>query len=168
MSTTRTTIKRHVPNARWLWTLLVLLGGLFTPAHAQTKDVITFTGGKADPNHPDVYVINVGDFPATTLDLETYEWSNVDDAFTVTLRRSNAAHKASITLKDPIMQGEFLVEFEAGESEKTITLGQAVEYVSGNPSAWSGHVPTIYFVSYTSYAESQYQVLILNTKTPNQ
>jgi len=108
-------------------------------------------------------VINVGDFPATTLDPETYEWSNVDDAFTVTLRRTNAAHKASITLKDPIMQGEFPVEFEAGETEKTIKLSQAVEYVSGNPSAWSGHVPTIYFVSYTSYAESQYQVLILNT-----
>ena len=151
-------------GSRWLMLLvLVLLGGVILPASAQTKDIITFTGGQPDPNHPGVYVINVGDFPATTLDPETYEWSNVDDAFTVTLRRSNAAHKASITLKDPIMQGEFPVEFEAGESEKTITLGQAVEYVSGNPSAWSGHVPTIYFVSYTSYAESQYQVLILNT-----
>ena len=149
--------------SRWLCVLAAMLLGITSPALAQTKDVITFTGGHADPNNPDIYVINVGDFPATTLDPETYEWSNVDDAFTVTLRRSNAAHKASITLKDPIMQGEFPVEFEAGESEKTITLGQAVEYVSGNPSAWSGHVPTIYFVSYTSYAESQYQVLILNT-----
>ena len=149
--------------SRWLCVLAAMLLGITSPALAQTKDVITFTGGHADPNQPGVYVINVGDFPATTLDPETYEWSNVDDAFTVTLRRSNAAHKASITLKDPIMQGEFPVEFEAGESEKTITLGQAVEYVSGNPSAWSGHVPTIYFVSYTSYAESQYQVLILNT-----
>ena len=153
-------------GSRWLMLLVLVLinvTGIISPASAQTKDVITFTGGQPDPNHPGVYVINMGDFPATTLDPETYEWSNVDDAFTVTLRRSNAAHKASITLKDPIMQGEFPVEFEAGETEKTITLGQAVEYVSGNPSAWSGHVPTIYFVSYTSYAESQYQVLILNT-----
>ena len=150
--------------SRWLCLFaFVLVGAGLSPASAQSKDVITFTGGQADPNQPDVYVINVGDFPATTLDPETYEWSNVDDAFTVTLRRTNAAHKASITLKDPIMQGEFPVEFEAGETEKTIKLSQAVEYVSGNPSAWSGHVPTIYLVSHTSYAESQYQVLIMNT-----
>ena len=110
-------------------------------------------------------MIDVGDVPATTLDPETYEWSNFREYFTVTLRRSNAAHKASITLKDPIMWGEFPVEFEVGETEKTIKLNQTIEenpYAS-NSSAWSGHVPTIYFVSYTSYAESQYQVLILNT-----
>ena len=95
--------------SRWLCLLaLVLLGGVISPASAQSKDVITFTGGQADPNHPDVYVINVGDVPAPTLDPETYEWSNFREYFTVTLRRSNAVHKASITLKDPIMWGNSL------------------------------------------------------------
>lgn len=63
------------------------------------------------------------------------------------------------------MQGEFDVVFAAGETEKTIKLNQTIEEnpYAGNSSAWSGHVPTIFTVSHTSCAESQYQVLILNT-----
>ncbi|MBQ7494534.1 MAG: hypothetical protein IJT75_02015, partial [Bacteroidaceae bacterium] len=75
---TRTTFIQHVPAARWLWVLLVLLGGLLTPADAQTHDIITITSarvGAADAGgtfktgapsteHPGVFVIDVGDMPA--------------------------------------------------------------------------------------------------------
>ena len=40
----------------WLWV---------APAEvqAQTRDVITFTGGAPDPDNPDIYVIDAGDVP---------------------------------------------------------------------------------------------------------
>ncbi|MCR4915469.1 MAG: hypothetical protein K6A96_06915 [Prevotella sp.] len=165
MRTTRTTIYRRPTAARWLCLLLVLLGGVISTAHAQTRDVITFTGGHEDPNNPSIYVIDAGNVPATIYNPESYEWSNVEEYFTVTLRRTNTAHAATITLKDPVGHGEILVEFPAGVSEKTVNLNQTIEPNpdAGNSSAWSGYVPTIYTVSHTSYAESQYQVLILKT-----
>jgi hypothetical protein len=148
-----------------LMAVLLLFGASLNVSADNDRDIITFTGGEQDPNNSDIYVINVGDFPAPTYNPETYDWSNFDEVFTVTLRRTNPAHKASITLKDPVMQGEILVEFEAGETEKTVPLSQTIEQDpgAGNSGAWSGYVPTIYTISHTSCAESKYQVLILKT-----
>ena len=98
MRTTRTTIYRRPTAARWLCLLLVLLGGVISTASAQTRDVITFTGGHEDPNNPSIYVIDAGNVPATIYNPESYEWSNVEEYFTVTLRRTNTAHAATITL----------------------------------------------------------------------
>ena len=47
--------------SRWLCLFaLMLMGGVFLPASAQSKDVITFTGGHADPDNPGIYVIDAG------------------------------------------------------------------------------------------------------------
>ena len=170
MTTTKLTTNAHRLPSGWLMQLcltavLLLFGASLNVSADNDRDIITFTGGHADPNNPDIYVIDVGDVPATTYNPETYEWSNVYGYFTVTLQRTNAAHAATITLKDPVMGIGFPVEFEAGETEKTIELNQTIEvnHELGNSSAWSGYVPTIFTVSSTSYAESQYQVLILKT-----
>ena len=170
MTTTKLTTNAHRLPSGWLMQLcqtdvLLLFGASLNVSADNDRDIITFTGGQQDPNNPDIYVIDVGDVPATTYNPETYEWSNVYGYFTVTLQRTNAAHAATITLKDPVMGIGFPVEFEVGETEKTIELNQTIEvnHELGNSSAWSGYVPTIFTVSSTSYAESQYQVLILKT-----
>jgi len=46
---------------RWLCLFaFVLVGAGLSPASAQSKDVITFTGGAQDPKDPNIYVIDAG------------------------------------------------------------------------------------------------------------
>ena len=104
-------LRRNSVSKVSLMLLVTLFTALWVPTHvmAQTRDVITFTGGAPDPSNPDIYVIDAGEVPATILDPESYEWSNVEEYFTVTLRRTNTAHAATITLKDPVGHREILV-----------------------------------------------------------
>ena len=129
MTTTKLTTNAHRLPSGWLMQLclmavLLLFGASLNVSADNDRDILTFTGGQQDPNNPDIYVIDVGNVPATILDPESYEWSNVEEYFTVTLRRTNTAHAATITLKDPVGHGEILVEFPAGVSEQTVKLNQ--------------------------------------------
>jgi len=157
MSTTRTTIYRRPAAARWLCLLLVLLGGVISTAHAQTRDVITFTGGAQDPKDPNIYVIDVGDVPV----------SNGTRNFSITLRRpqgASATEAATIQLREvaSISDCYCLVTFEPGETEKTVSVE-----VEGYPCAYaSGNLPAVFNVVYTERAEAEYQVLIVKMNTP--
>ena len=46
-----------MPCSRWLWAVVLMLGSIFS-VQAQTRDVITFTGGHTDPNYPGVYFVD--------------------------------------------------------------------------------------------------------------
>ena len=133
---------------RRLWLALLLLsGGLSCPAFAQTRDVITFSGGHADANDPNIYVIDAGTA------------SSSQTAFNVTLVRpqgTTATHEARITLKNLISFDETTVTFSPGVRTKTVTLT-----VSSSPS-WSGHLPGVFSVSNVSHADAGYEVLLLN------
>ena len=146
--------KLDKPCSRWLCALLVLLGGFLTPALAQTRDVITFTGGHADPNNPGAYIIDAG---TQTCDDENYP------EVTITLSRplgASATHEASITLNSILHWDEegTTITFSPGETTKTVTLG--LETYS---RFCSGNLPTLLGVLRTTYAEAEYQLLVINT-----
>ena len=146
--------KLDKPCSRWLCALLVLLGGFLTPALAQTRDVITFTGGHADPNNPGAYIIDAG---TQTCDDENYP------EVTITLSRplgASATHEASITLNSILHWDEegTTITFAPGETTKTVTL--ALETYS---NFCSGNIPTLLGVLRTTYAEAEYQLLVINT-----
>ena len=162
MSTTRTTIYRRPTAARWLCLLLVLLGGVISTASAQTKDVITFTGGAQDPKDPNIYVIDVGDVPV----------SNGTRNFSITLRRpqgASATEAATIYLREVscYIDGYSTrptVSFAPGETEKTIDVvipPYPTEYASGN-------LPCVFNVFAVEHAEAAYQVLVVKMNTPAQ
>ena len=50
--------------SRWLCFFALMLinvvGWGISPVSAQSKDIITFTGGQADPRDPNIYVIDAG------------------------------------------------------------------------------------------------------------
>ena len=162
MSTTRTTIYRRPTAARWLCLLLVLLGGVISTASAQTRDVITFTGGQADPNDANIYVVDVGDVPV----------SNGTRNFSITLRRpqgASATEAATIYLREVscYIDGYSTrptVSFAPGETEKTIDVvipPYPTEYASGN-------LPCVFNVFAVEHAEAAYQVLVVKMNTPAQ
>ncbi len=162
MSTTRTTIYRRPTAARWLCLLLVLLGGVISTADAQTRDVITFTGGAQDPKDPNIYVIDVGN---VAVNEET--WTR---HFSITLRRpqgASAIEAATIQLREVTCYMDLsdtwpTVTFAPGETEKTINVAippYPVDYGSGN-------LPAVFNVVYTEHAEAEYQVLVVKMNTP--
>ena len=172
MRTTRTTIYRRPTAARWLCLLLVLLGGVISTAHAQTRDVITFTGGHEDPNNPGVYVIDVGDMPAKPQYGD--DGYALPQTITVTLSRPqgrNAQRAATVKLGNMRYwdYGETYT-FEPGETEKTVEIGlEALEpsafYEDENGDyhglfTWSGNIPEVFSIK-TTYAEAEYDVLML-------
>ena len=172
MRTTRTTIYRRPTAARWLCLLLVLLGGVISTASAQTRDVITFTGGQEDPNNPGVYVIDVGDMPAKPQYDD--DGNALPQTITVTLSRPqgrNAQRAATVKLGNMRYwdYGETYT-FEPGETEKTVEIGlEALEpsalYEDENGDyhglfTWSGNIPEVFSVK-TTYAEAEYDVLML-------
>ena len=172
MRTTRTTIYRRPTAARWLCLLLVLLGGVISTASAQTRDVITFTGGHEDPNNPGVYVIDVGDMPAKPQYDD--DGNALPQTITVTLSRPqgrNAQRAATVKLGNMRYwdYGETYT-FEPGETEKTVEIGLEVlepsalyEDENGDYHGlytWSGNIPEVFSVK-TTYAEAEYDVLML-------
>ncbi len=172
MRTTRTTIYRRPTAARWLCLLLVLLGGVISTASAQTRDVITFTGGHEDPNNPGVYVIDVGDMPAKPQYGD--DGYALPQTITVTLSRPqgrNAQRAATVKLGNMRYwdYGETYT-FEPGETEKTVEIGlEALEpsalYEDENGDyhglfTWSGNIPEVFSIK-TTYAEAEYDVLML-------
>ena len=186
MATTRTTFMRHVPNARWLWALLVLLGGLFTPAEAQTRDVITITSarvgaadaggdfkkGAASTEYQGVYVIDVGDMPVIS---PKDEDGNYEPQFvTVTLSRplgATAKRAATVKLGNMRFWGDGpTVTFEPGETTKTVEIAMPANEPSDSYEdengewhdlfTWSGNLPEIYTIT-TTYADAEYDLLML-------
>ena len=155
----------HVMVSRRLWlALLVLLGGLLSPAFAQTRDVITFTGGAPDPNDPNIYVIDVGN---VAVDEET--WTR---HFSITLQRpqgATATEAATIYLREVTCYGDDYstrptVTFAPTETEKTIDVAippYPIDYASGN-------LPCVFNVFAVEHAEAAYQVLVVKMNTPAQ
>ena len=159
MATTRTTFKQLVPNARWLWTLLVLLGGLLTPANAQTKDVITFSGGYVDEKDPTIYVIDVKPENLIGPNEEEYDYNH---KARVTFQRplgATATREASITVMESIgWSEEITVTFAPGETEKTVDLVmQTFPHGESN-----GNSPVPFVVLRTNHADTDYKMLLLN------
>ena len=157
MRTTRTTIYRRPTAARWLCLLLVLLGGVISKADAQTRDIITFTGGHADPDRPGVYVIDAGS------DDVIVDPDGGNDKIRIRLSRPYAtqdSHEASIlinNLNQPWDEGT-TVTFAPGETEKTVdieTYKYAFEFYNGN-------APAVFSVLSTKHAEAEYDVVIYN------
>ena len=133
------------PLSRWLSLMLSLV--VSATVLAQTGDVITFTGGQADPKDPNIYVIDAGSAGAD------------ETSFSVTLSRpqgATAQRTASITLKNLISFDETIVTFTPGETSKTISL---TVYSQGS---WSGLLPGVFSVSDCLHADAAYQVLLLN------
>ena len=143
--------------SRWLWAVALLLGA-FTSLQAQTKDVITFTGGHVDAKDPNIYVIDVGDVPVNSNTWMRY--------FPITIRRpqgATATQAATIRLREVIGPDCYpTVTFEPGETEKTVNVAVApypCDYASGN-------LPAVFNVYQTEGAEAEYQVLIVKMNTP--
>ena len=137
--------------------LLVLLGGTFAPANAQTKDVITFTGGQEDPNNPDIYVVNAGP------DDVIINPEGGNPKVRIRLSRpqgATATYEASITLSNlnqPWDEGT-TVTFAPGETAKTVeieTYQYAFEFYNGN-------APAVFSVLSTNHADAAYDVVIYN------
>ena len=133
------------PLSRWLSLMLSLV--VSATVLAQTGDVITFTGGQADPKDPNIYVIDAGSAGAD------------ETSFSVTLSRpqgTTAQRTASITLKNLISFDETIVTFTPGETSKTISL------TVYSQDSWSGLLPGVFSVSDCLHADAAYQVLLLN------
>ena len=132
--------------------LLLFALAAVLPALATTGDVITFTGGHADPNNPGVYIIDAGDFDED------------NPSIVVTLSRpmgATATREASITRNS---EGHYdnvgeTITFAPGETTKTVELSTSGLYVE--PS-WSGNFPVVYGVLRTNHADAAYQALVLN------
>ena len=144
--------------SRWLMLLaLVLLGGLILPASAQTKDIITFTGGQPDPNQPDVYVINAGP------DDVVVDPNGGNDKIRIHLSRpqgATATHEASITLSNlnqPWDEGT-TVTFAPGETTKSVEI-ETYQYAF---EPYNGNAPAVFCVLSTSRAEAAYEAVIYN------
>ena len=137
--------------------MMLMLGSLFS-AQAQTRDVITFTGGSEDPNYPGVYVIDVGD----------YVESEDGCTATITLSRpqgATATREASITLNYLYGWDDegTTVTFQPGETIKDVELG--LNYFETS----TGSMPTVFGVLRTNHAEAAYQALILKANyTPKE
>ena len=182
---TRTTFIQHVPAARWLWVLLVLLGGLLTPADAQTHDIITITSarvGAADAGgtfktgapsteHPGVFVIDVGDMPAKPE--KDADGNYLGLPVTITLSRpmgATAQRAATIKLGNMRFWGDGeTVTFEPGETTKTVELSiladPSDQYEDENGEwhdlfNWSGNIPEVFTIT-TTYADAEYDLLML-------
>lgn len=145
-------------GSRWLMLLvLVLLGGLILPVSAQTKDIITFTGGQPDPNQPDVYVINAGP------DDVVVDPDGGNDKIRIRLCRpqgATATHEASITLSNlnqPWDEGT-TVTFAPGETTKTVEI-ETYQYAF---EPYNGNAPAVFCVLSTSHAEAAYEAVIYN------
>ncbi len=144
--------------SRWLCFFALMLinvvGWGISPVSAQSKDIITFTGGQADPRDPNIYVIDAG---TQTCDDENYP------EVTFTLSRplgASATHKASITLNNILHWDNdgTTITFEPGETTKTVTMA-----LDAYDNSCSGNIPTIFGVLRTNYAEAGYQLLVINT-----
>ena len=137
--------------------LLVLLGGAFSPANAQTKDVITFTGGQEDPNNPDIYVVNAGPDDVIT----NPEGGN--PKVRIRLSRplgATATQAATIiinNLNQPWDEGTS-VTFNPGETEKTVDI-ETYTYAF---DSYNGYAPAVFSVLSTKHAEAAYDVVIYN------
>ena len=137
--------------------LLVLLGGTFSPANAQTKDVITFTGGQEDPNNPDIYVVNAGPDdviinpeggnPKVRIRLSRPLGATATQAATIIINNLN----------QPWDEGTS-VTFNPGETEKTVDI----EYANIAYEAYNGNAPAVYSILSTKHAEAAYDVVIYN------
>ena len=143
---------------RWLCLLAaVLLGGLISSASAQTKDIITFTGGQPDPNHPDVYVINAAPNDVIA------DPNGGNDKIRIRLSRpqgATAAHEASITLSNlnqPWDEGT-TVTFAPGETTKSVEI-ETYQYAF---EPYNGNAPAVFCVLSTSRAEAAYEAVIYN------
>ena len=130
---------------------------VFTPLQAQTKDVITFTGGHADANNPDIYVIDAEP------DDVIADPEGGDDKIRIKLSRpqgATATHEASITLNNlnnPWDEGT-IVTFAPGETTKTVDIAFA-NYAF---ETYNGNAPAVFSVLCTGYAEAAYDVVIYN------
>ena len=141
-------------TSRWLMLLaLVLLGGVTFSASAQSKDVITFTGGQADPNYPDVYVIDVGP------DDVIVDPDGGNDKIRIRLSRSQGTHEASITLNNLISPWDegTTATFAQGQTETTVEIEMFERW-----EYYNGTVPMVLSVLSTQYAEAAYEVVICN------
>ena len=148
---------------RWLCLFaLMLMGGVILPASAQSKDVITFTGGAQDPKDPNIYVIDAGNVA-----VDEDAWVR---HFSITLRRPQgtlATEAATIQLREVTCYMDLsdvrpTVTFAPGETEKTIDVAippYPVDYGSGN-------MPAVFNVFYTEHCEAEYQVLVVKMNTP--
>ena len=171
---TATSVQGRKRYGRWLCLLLLLM--MFMPAMAQSnaqRDIITFTNGAVSPDDPNIYVIDLGDRPLPR------ENDGYEDNFTVTLRRplgASATHEATIQLKNLVTNGVETVTFAPGDVEKEAHLefrlephyepvldedGIITDVNEWMPTYWSGNIPCIYSVVNTSYADAEYQVLIV-------
>ena len=123
------------------------------------RDIITFTGGHADANNPDIYVIDAGTFIPDENDM-CY--------VTVTLSRplgATATREASITLNQVYGWDSdgTTVTFQPGEVSKDVKLALNHYWTS------RGVMPSVYNVLRTNHADSAYQVLILKAdNTPGE
>ncbi len=147
----------------WWLTLLtvLLLCGVISPADAQMRDVITFTGGQADPNDANIYVIDAGDVPVSGIPRMR--------SFPITLSRpqgTSATQAATIRLREfaPLSNCDLKVTFEPGETVKTIN----VETSPYKCTYASGNLPVVFNVFATEHAEAAYQVLVVKMNTPAQ
>ena len=136
----------------------MLLLDVFTSLQAQTRDVITFSGGHADAKDPNIYVIDVGDVPVNSNTWMRY--------FPITISRpqgATATQAATIRLREVTGPDCYpTVTFEPGETEKTVNISApaySCSYASGN-------LPAVYNVFQTEHAEAEYQVLIVKMNTP--
>lgn len=144
---------------RWL-SAVALLFGVLVSTQAQTRDVITFAGGNVDPNDENIYVIDVSEDDLVMI--------TDDNDFNVpmthvTFRRPKGAaatQPASITLKEQnsMDSEEITVNFAPGETEKQVEI--AIYNFIFNPT-WSGNLPGVFSVIRTTFAESEYQVLLV-------
>ena len=137
--------------------LLVLLGGTFAPANAQTKDVITFTGGQEDSNNPDIYVVNAGPDdviinpeggnPKVRIRLSRPLGATATQAATIIINNLN----------QPWDEGTS-VTFNPGETEKTVDI-ETYTYAF---DSYNGYAPAVFSVLSTKHAEAAYDVVIYN------
>ena len=143
-------------RSRWLWAVVMLLG-VFTSAQAQTKDIITFSGGYTDPNYPGVYFIDPDS--VITPDEEEGRWPYI----ILTLNRpqgATATREASITLNNIFHWDEegTTVTFEPGETTATVELSLDTY----NEEAVF-MLPTIYGVLRTNHADAGFEALVIKT-----
>ena len=124
---------------------------------AQTRDVITFTGGAPDPNNPGVYVIDAGP------DDVIIDPDGGNDKIRIQLSRplgATATHEASITLNNlnnPWDEGT-TVTFAPGETTKTVEI-ESFMYAF---ESYDGNAPAVFSVLSTKHAEAEYDVVIYN------